>query len=156
MMKEIIYRGGLVRFHVPSSWVEEYQPEGGGTFYEDRDDSGTLRLNVLTFASKEPVTSNGIPQLFKEMSLTHNSIDLRALPNGNVLLKYADRAVEEGEELLIYYWQLGNPVPPKHLRIADFSFTILASQSSDTEIIEQVRMLDGEIAGAEFAPRLRL
>jgi hypothetical protein len=51
---------------------------------------------------------------------------------------------------------VSNRLPPKHLRIAVFSFTILASQSSDTEIIEQIRMLDEEIAGAEFAPRLGL
>jgi len=44
------------------------------------DDSGTLRLNILTFEANENVTSNGIPQLFKEMSLTHNSNVLRALP----------------------------------------------------------------------------
>ncbi|MBK8594774.1 MAG: hypothetical protein IPN83_04160 [Holophagales bacterium] len=40
-MKSITYRGGLVTFRIPRHWVEEYEEDGGGTFYEDRPDSGT-------------------------------------------------------------------------------------------------------------------
>jgi len=51
-LKTINYRGGIVRFRVPSSWLEEYKPEGGGTFYEDASDAGILRLNVLGFEKR--------------------------------------------------------------------------------------------------------
>jgi hypothetical protein len=51
-MKQIDYRGGIVRFLIPESWVEEYEDAGGGTFYEDRPGCGTLRLNVIT--AKKP------------------------------------------------------------------------------------------------------
>ena len=47
-LKTIIYRGGIARFRVPHSWVEEYEPEGGGTFYEDGPDTGTLRMPAGT------------------------------------------------------------------------------------------------------------
>jgi hypothetical protein len=47
-MKTIAYRGGVITFRVPSTWKEEYQPEGGGTFYDPRPGSGTLRLNFMT------------------------------------------------------------------------------------------------------------
>lgn len=50
--KTINYRGGVVTMEIPAHWKEEYEPKGGGTFYEDRADSGTLRLNVLTFEDK--------------------------------------------------------------------------------------------------------
>jgi hypothetical protein len=52
-MKPIVYRGGIITFRVPATWKEEYEAEGGGTFYDDRPDSGTLRLNVLTFKAPE-------------------------------------------------------------------------------------------------------
>jgi hypothetical protein len=51
-MKTIRYRGGIVTFRIPAHWTEEYEEEGGGIFYNEDNDSGTLRLNVLTFASK--------------------------------------------------------------------------------------------------------
>jgi hypothetical protein len=33
--KTIVYRGGIVRFRIPAHWIEEYEHEGGGTFYEE-------------------------------------------------------------------------------------------------------------------------
>jgi hypothetical protein len=50
-MKTVNYRGVLVVFQIPEHWVEEYEADGGGTFYDPDDASVTLRLNVLTFAS---------------------------------------------------------------------------------------------------------
>ncbi|HSI65722.1 MAG TPA: hypothetical protein VLE43_21530, partial [Candidatus Saccharimonadia bacterium] len=47
--KTVTYRGGVVVFDLPARWVEEYEPSGGGTFYEDTPQSGTLRLSVLGF-----------------------------------------------------------------------------------------------------------
>ncbi len=47
-MKKITYRGGLISFQIPKDWIEEYEENGGGTFYEDSQESGTLRINVLT------------------------------------------------------------------------------------------------------------
>ena len=35
-LKTIKYRGGLVTFRVPAHWKEDYEPEGGGTFYDAR------------------------------------------------------------------------------------------------------------------------
>lgn len=52
-LKHIKYRGGIAEFQIPSHWREEYEPGGGGTFYEDSPDSGTLRLNVLSLSSKD-------------------------------------------------------------------------------------------------------
>jgi hypothetical protein len=63
-LKLITYRGGIAIFEVPNSWVEEYESKGGGTFYEPRDDSGTLRLNVLGFESEnEPAPQMALSAL---------------------------------------------------------------------------------------------
>ncbi len=53
--KTIEYRGGLVTFRIPSDWVEEYEADGGGAFYAEKPDSGTLRLNVNTLRSPSPI-----------------------------------------------------------------------------------------------------
>jgi hypothetical protein len=47
-LKVITYRGGLVRFRIPAAWREEYEDAGGGIFYAPGDDTGTLRISVLT------------------------------------------------------------------------------------------------------------
>jgi hypothetical protein len=134
-MKQIIYRGGLVKFRLPNSWIEEYEADGGGTFYEDKPNSGTLRLNVLSFKATDEKTSEIVSEAIAEQfqHSRHGQVDI--LPNGNVLQKYTETAVEDGEELLIYYWKLGSPIPPQTIRIALFSYTILSNQAEDAKAI---------------------
>ena len=55
-LKTIVYRGGVLKFRIPSSWKEEYSDMDGGTFYEDRPYSGTLRVKVITL--KVPTNVN--------------------------------------------------------------------------------------------------
>lgn len=50
-MKEIVYRGGIVVFSIPSNWKEEYEPNGGATFYQEGFKTGTLRLSILTVSA---------------------------------------------------------------------------------------------------------
>lgn len=47
-MKSVVYRGGVITFRIPFHWSEEYSDFDGGTFYEDRADSGTLRSKIVT------------------------------------------------------------------------------------------------------------
>lgn len=44
-------------FRILAQWTEEYKEDGGGIFCDEDNDSGALRLNVLTFASKTLVTT---------------------------------------------------------------------------------------------------
>jgi hypothetical protein len=60
VMKTISYRGGVVTFRIPESWNEEYSDTDGGTFYEDKPDSGTLRLKLIT--AESPSEIRVIPQ----------------------------------------------------------------------------------------------
>jgi len=142
-MKTISYRGGIVRFSVPSNWVEEYEPEGGGTFYEDRPDSGTLRLNVLSFESPKPaaeMASSAFKQDPTEM-----------LSSGFLMRRSIKSAVESGEALSVHRWEIAVPVPPNSLRLVCFSHTILAAQERDAEIVAELRLLDDSIRAAEFS-----
>jgi hypothetical protein len=152
-MKLISYRGGVVRFAIPDAWLEEYEEEGGATFYDDRPDAGILRLNVIT--AQEPPNAamrSGTDRLlaiFKKSPRTPTA-SLRVLDNGNVLYAYTDQAFEDGEDLLMYFWEIANRIDENHIRLAIFSFAILASQDANMQTTQQIAMLHQELSRAEF------
>jgi hypothetical protein len=142
-LKLITYRGGIAIFEVPNSWVEEYESKGGGTFYEPRDDSGTLRLNVLGFESEnEPA-----PQMALSALRDANGRSAEGFP-----LHYETReAQENGERLEIHRWQVAIPVLPHSLRVAIFSYTILSGQLGEPRIAEELGTIDASIRRATFS-----
>jgi hypothetical protein len=151
-MKTIRYRGGIVTFRIPAHWTEEYEEEGGGIFYDEDNDSGTLRLNVLTFASKTPVTTRTAMSLL-EARRQEDEGTLIDLGNGNALLRYTDVAQEEGEFLTIHYWQIANVVPPNHFRLAIFSYT-KPTELADDDMATDVAMMEEELRVCRFAEEL--
>jgi hypothetical protein len=150
--KKIKYRGGLVTFRVPRAWVEELEPDGGGTFYEDTPESPALRLNVITAQSPSPVDASTVVDLLRSRS-QWREVPVRSLPGGNACVAYTETAEEQGIPLLIHYWEVANAVPPNHIRIAVFSFTTEANRA---EPAPELSWLDREICDARFAPELGL
>src|SRR5262249_38298122 len=120
-MKTIRYRGGVVTFRGPAYWTEEYKEDGGGAFYDEDHETGTLRLNVLTFASNTPVTTRTAMSVL-EPRREENQGELIDLGHGNALLRYTDETEEDGDPLTIHYWEIANVVPPNHCRLAIFSY----------------------------------
>ena len=152
-LKLVTYRGGLVKFYVPTTWVEEYEPNGGGTFYADIPNSGTLRLNVLTFQN-EAVHNDKTASDFLANSAIAKAGKITSLPNGNILLTYHEDDVEENENLCIYFWHIVNYLPPKYTRIAVFSYTFSAGQEGDPTIANELRIINEQIPKATFALEL--
>jgi hypothetical protein len=146
-LRLISYRGGIVNFSIPSGWVEEYEPDGGAVFYEDSPNSGTLRLNVITFESPDGIDAVAISDNFRDSARG----EVFHLPNGNVIQKYTKSAIDDAVEIVIYYWEVGNPVPPTSGRIAIFSYTILSSQVKDAKTKEEVSLLEREVMEATFS-----
>lgn len=144
-LKNICYRGGIARFEIPASWKEEYEPSGGATFYEDRPDSGTLRLNVLAFRSNGNVTGE---QSVENMIAKSGYKELR---DGLAIKQYVKSAGEDLEPLRIHYWQIAIPVQGCNIRLAIFSYTILASQATDKQILQEIELLEKCIQNAEFS-----
>ncbi len=144
-LKRIQYRGGIVCFEIPASWREEYDPKGGATFYEDGPDSGTLRLNVLSFAS------NGNETEAQTLANVIARGDYIAIPRGLALKEETKTSYEEGEKLLIYYWTVLIPVSSFRIRLAVFSYTILDSQASDPRNASEVELLASSIKNAEYS-----
>jgi hypothetical protein len=151
-MKTVRYRGGIVTFRIPAHWTEEYKEEGGGIFYDADNDGGTLRLNVITFACKAPVTTHTAMSLLEARRQQYQGT-LTDLGNGNALLRYTDVTQEEGESLTIHYWQIANVVPPNHFRLAIFSYT-KPTELADDDMAADVAMMDEELRVCRFAEEL--
>lgn len=146
-LKTINYRGGIVVFSIPRNWREEYEPAGGATFYEDSPDSGTLRLNVLGFESENAPA--------KQMSATaFRTGTVESTLSGFPIRREEKEVEENGERLRIYRWEIAVPVEPRHLRVAIFSYTILANQESAPAIVADVALLDSCIRAASFSQQL--
>lgn len=144
-LKRIVYRGGIVTFNVPDGWVEKYEPRGGGEFYEDGPDTPTLRLNVITM--KGPVATQD--DAVRVLQNKAERVDVRA--DGSAIVRYLKRVDEEGEPLLIIYWEIAQVVPPEHLRLVVFSLTVLESQEEDPEILKTMQLVDAEVSAAQLA-----
>jgi hypothetical protein len=149
--KTIRYRGGLVEFRVPRSWVEEYGEDGEGAFYDPTPDSDTLRLSVLTFRRPSSVDSETPLDLLRPRS-ERRGVALERLPNGNALISYSAPAEEDGIALVLHHWEVANAVPPAHARIAVFSFTTRVSQAAGAPA--SLRWIDEEIRQARFSAEL--
>ncbi len=152
-MKTIEYRGGVVSFKIPANWVEEYEPNGGGTFFENSPDSGTLRLNILTFeAPPDKLPDCGYDKLIADPN--KKGAELIRLPSGDGLKRYMENVEEDGDKLNIYYWEVSHCAPPRKYYIAIFSWTISEVQSKMGKFRNDIKMINGEITKIKFHPDL--
>jgi hypothetical protein len=152
VMKTIGYRGGVVTFRIPASWKEEYSDTDGGTFYEDKPDSGTLRLKLITAESPSEITSDSATSLLNTLRVVKGQAMRQ--PNGNAFARYEEESVDGGQKIKILYWLVANPVPPKHVRIATFSYTVLQGQERHSATLHDIQMLEKQILEARFATEL--
>lgn len=143
-LKMISYRGGLVFFALPATWREEYQEDGGGTFYDDRFGLGTLRLNVLSFSSKDVPANQMAATAFPKGSF-------ELLQDGFPLRKTLVDAKEKGHKLHLHSWEIAVPVPPNSLRIVAFRHTVLAEQEQDSQIVQELEFIDKSVRAATFS-----
>jgi hypothetical protein len=143
--KTIRYRGGIVEFQLPADWREEYAPEGGAMFYEDRPNSGTLRLDVLTAESKNGGPSDqGIDRAFPAGSY-------ELLASGLRMRRRTVKSEERGTQIHLHRWEIVVPVPPRRFRIVCFTHTLLASQELEPASAAELAFLDHSIRSAEFS-----
>jgi len=148
-LKTIDYRGGVIRFRIPANWREEYEEEGGATFYADDEPSGTLRLNILTF---EGSAVPGREELLD--TLRRDGAVPEWLPTGHAFSKQTSEAEEDGVAITVFLWQLASGVAPRHLRIAVFSYTLDTRDAGSRRALAEQALLEAEIRAAPFAPEL--
>lgn len=152
--KTVVYRGGGVRFRIPAHWIEEYEHDGGGTFFEDGPDAGILRLNVLSFRSTGPGdTTSAYDFLSNYARSAHPDVDVVLHADGSASMSYWKLHEEEGDEpdLAIRYWQVATRIPPSLMHMAVFSYTILQVQMNQPQFVSEVQMIDREVRACTFA-----
>jgi hypothetical protein len=148
----ISYRGGVVTFALPALWHEEYEPEGGGAFYPNRSDSGTLRLNVITLAPPHPGQAPLKPAALLARTATQHGTQPHALPSGNALLRFTTHAEEEGTPVTLHFWHLAGHSPPAPPRVAIFVFTVASALESSPLIQAELSFLERWLPEASFSP----
>ncbi len=152
-LKRVSYRGGVVEFSIPANWKEEYEQDGGGMFYEQSTDSGTLRLNVITAKSPSPINERSASETLKGLKAAKSrQVDL--LPNGNAFLHFSEPGTEAGHKLYMLFWIVANPVGTNHVRIATFSYTLLEGQQNQAKFTNEIALIDSQVRKATFAKRL--
>jgi hypothetical protein len=158
-MKTIVYRGGVLKFRIPASWMEEYSDIDGGMFYEEVPGSGTLRVKVITLRAPTNTSDRSVVEVFEPL-MRHfvrnedGEVTDVAQVGQNALMRYQQMASERGTKIRIFYWVFGNPVPPDHARIVTFSYTVMASQTDKPRTIKELEILDNEITQTEFASKI--
>src|SRR6266568_4371073 len=154
-LKTINYRGGVVRFRIPADWVEEYEDEGGGTFYESGDDTGTLRLNVIT-AKRPPgenITAHSPTEILSQNAAKYG-VPIQPLRHGAVMIRYEQSFKEDGQPIRLRRWEIAQALPPSHVRLVMFSYTLLPEQFEDPSFAAELQLLDREIAASELSPEV--
>lgn len=152
-VKTISYRGGLVTFRIPAHWMEEYEPDGGGAFYENAPDSPTFRLQTITMKSASPITVESAPNVLSSIREA-GTAQIESLMNGCALVRYTQSPLDSGERLFITYWCVAHVVPPNHVRIANFSYTLLERQRGDFAFQRELELLDREVRASIFSAEL--
>ncbi len=154
-MKTIEYRGGVVVFRIPAHWEEEYEDEGGGTFYDGDIDGGTFLLNTATALSEKPVTTHMVEELAQSRAQKEPGI-ATDMGNGNWLVECVLETEEDGDRYTVYHWHILNPVPPNHIRFTIFSYLVATDLIEDENayILEELAMLNCEIRAATFATQI--
>ena len=154
-LKTIVYRGGVVRFRIPADWQEEYEPDGGGTFYATGDETGTLRLAVTTFGAPpgKALTADDAEGFLAPFATKYGA-PVQTLRPGVAMIRYDLPASDRGHALKIRYWQVAQVIPPGHVRQSLFSYSVLAKLFNDWLLRHEMELLEREISAAEFAPVL--
>lgn len=140
--KAVVYRGGIVRFDIPAHWLEEYETEGGGTFYADIPSSGTLRLNVLGFRiSPDQQLSDRMQTIMRRDGFQPLQADLG-------LRQRRLTGLEDGEDLIFFRWEVLIPVPPNEFSIACFAHTVLATEAETDLTRQELSFIDASVRNA--------
>jgi hypothetical protein len=145
-LKNVAFADGQIRFRIPASWLESQEEDGGGVYYDEKLDQGTLRVKVMTFTTDDDLTGH---RALDEMGVleAEPGQTLEALPSGNALRFHREETEASGERTAFHVWLLASLDPPHRMRLAVFSYTVRAGE----EAAEVLGVLDREIREARFA-----
>lgn len=86
------------QFDIPETWLCFFEQDEGGMYFEDREDSGTLRLSELVFELKD---SNHT--FFTADEKANGAIELS---DGSWLRLDKKQYFEDGEDRTSFHWTI--------------------------------------------------
>lgn len=151
LYKLIEYNGGEAKFRIPADWIEDQEDDGAGVYYADDDESGTLRIGVMTFRHEPPIDHQTVVEMTHERG-AEPGYRAEVLESGNCMLFHAEEGEEDGERILLFVWEIVRFQDPDIMRVAVFTYTILADQRYEKRFQEEVEMLNAQLSRTEFGP----
>jgi hypothetical protein len=133
-MQTVDYRKGLLRFDIPESWRCELDRTGGIVAYEDRPGSGTLRVSLATFSSESDVGLDAASIVLHDGAADAH---VEVIGPGLLVRSRVEEAQEDGQVLQARHWELGQALPPKHLRVVVFTYTSLPGDEESVQWLEE-------------------
>lgn len=131
-----------LEFDIPESWLCFFDQDEGGMYFEDREDSGTLRLSELVFE-------------VNDLNPTSIAADEKAkgaieLSNGSWLRLDRKQFFEDGENCTSFYWTISNDQIRPYIQIAIFSFCVCDKDLEKPHIKEDLELLNTELRRVRF------
>ncbi len=153
-MKKITYRDGLISFQIPKDWIEEYEENGSGTFYEDSQESGTLRVNVLTVNEKDTdETDKNLIHSFKASISSKNAVEITDEYDslkGDTIIESLCRTQENDILINIYRFDCIHKTNKSDYLIAMFTWTIKTEFEKLDNYADDLKMIQNNIMNLTF------
>ncbi len=151
-LKVVNFGNGIFSFRVPAAWTAIPGRDGGMTFKADSPEGGTLTVTSAKESAHWNVTAGSLRSgLGKAANLEYGGARSFLTHKGNALVSYGKRFVEGDQVLYRQFWKHGVPIPPEWARITTFVYTIPAQQQDAEATQAMLKVLEREIADAEFS-----
>lgn len=144
-LDQVFTFGEKLSFLIPHEWIEGKSEEPDTCLYHyPDDDSGWLRVSLVT----RRVIGDPAEHL-QEFFRKKKDYWVEA-KTGNLVNNYDKDIEQDGELLHIYYWIVGNYIPPDLVSEAIFSYTIPRGRVNDEGNQDMINVLSQALPRANF------
>jgi hypothetical protein len=138
--------GDKVSFRIPHEWVESNEKDDHYLYHAPKAESGWLRVSLLTLK-----TVSGDPRKRLKRVFSSKKNVYREESTGNLISASEKDSEEAGASIHLYYWRVGNVVPPDQICEAVFSYTVLSKCVRDLKTRRMVELIRDLVSQAEFS-----
>lgn len=135
-----------VSFRIPHEWVESKEEDDYYLYCAPDTDSGWLRVSLLTLK-----TLRGDPRKRLKRVFSSKKNVYREESTGNLVSASEKDSEADGEAIHLYYWRVGNVVPPDQICEAVFSYTVLSETVRDVKTRRMVELIGELVSQANFS-----
>jgi hypothetical protein len=147
-LERVFLFGDKLSFLIPRTFVESEEEEDDHCLYQEPDtDSGWLRVSLITSKDVDRDPAERLRKFFGSKKNVYNEER-----TGNLVSVFEKDSEQDGDSIHLYYWAVGNVIPPDAICEALFSYTVLSERVRDFNTTRMVKLLGELVSKAEFAP----